>query len=98
MTSVTHDSTLTANGEYVFPENHIPSDVVELEGVFDGATATLGYSDSRGNFVPFYDAQGSEVMATSSRGWTVTVPVSGRLAVKVTNAGGSTAIQAKFRW
>jgi len=96
MTSATFEQIITADGEYVFPTNHVLRGILEIVGTFAGATAYPGYDDGAGNFVSFFDGSGDVISALSSAGWEVFIPASGRLAVKITGDEATTSLKVLF--
>ena len=94
MNAVYFNSVIDADGDYVFPINHIPAARFEVEGDFDGASVTLGYADSVGAFVAF-DA--AAYVTDSAKGWNVVNPISGQFAVRVASAGAGTRLIFRYK-
>lgn len=96
MTPINNNSTIGANGEYVFSVKSNPGDpaFIELDGVFGGATVTPGHVGLSGDFVAFKGLDEAPYEFTESFFVGVDTPKSSKLAVSVTGAGGSTSIRA----
>lgn len=86
---------MRTNDTFAFPKQNTERRyVLELHGVFGGATATIGYIDPSGGFVSFKRPNGVDPASTiGSEGWVVETPKSGQFAVQTTGATGSTAIK-----
>ena len=94
MTTIPVTNILIADGEY-YPikarsRGRIVS--VEISGVFGGATVAPGYTSA--DTVPVFVADGTSKTAIGR--WNILVPNSGRVALKVTSASGTTAIKVKI--
>ena len=93
MISILSGGAITANNEYVFPVRPSTSRVVlEVDGGFGGGTVTPGYQGLGGGFVALRDDAGAEITSTVPRAWEVFVPLSGKLAIKVTGATTPTLV------
>lgn len=96
MTAAVVTTNLTADGEYVYPQvRNLKRSQIEVSGTFGSGTVTIGYDDGAGNFVAFRDGNGTAITCTSAAGWTVDMPISEKLCIKVT---GSTAASIKIQF
>lgn len=91
------DNILVADGDFYLPKARHPGRPVSIEvaGVFDGATVIPGYVST--DVVPIYIVDvGDDAIARpkSAPGrWVSSLPTSGQCAVRISGAGGSTAIK-----
>ncbi len=67
---------------------------IELSGTFGGATVVGGYVTA--DVVPDFAADVPAVSKTAAGRWTTTRPSSGKPALRVSGATGTTAILVKF--
>ena len=65
---------------------------IEISGTFGGASVTPGYMSA--DAVPVFVPDGTAKTAIGR--WIVLAPNSGKLALRVTSASGTTSILAKF--
>lgn len=93
MEDIPADKLITANGEYrIFQGPAGANVVVEIEGVLDGATVTLGRESISRVFRPYKEA-GVDVVAAIGHLGVLALGARGSLALKVTGAGANTSIQ-----
>lgn len=98
MTAIAFGTAIEDHGEYSLPLSQSAAGVVELSGDFDGTTATIGYVDGAGTFAAFRDYAGNAMTATTATAWEVTMPISGKLAVSVSEVAEATpAIVVQFK-
>lgn len=89
---------VTTNGEYAPVSGRFPGRpvAVEVSGTFDGATVELGYASSDDTPVFVADSVDTDMFyaapKTAPGRWFSSRASSGKPAIKVTNAGASTAI------
>lgn len=91
MTSKAFGATITGTGEYVFPVTEGRYALFSLTGGFGSGTAPTaqpGYDDGAGNFVAFDE----EISTAVAKAWKVTMPISGKLALKVLDSSGATLV------
>jgi len=87
---------MKTNDTFVFPAvNTERRRVLEIYGVFGGASAALGYIDPGGAFSSLRNATGEALDADESHAFVSEVPSSGKFALVVTGATGTTAIKFK---
>lgn len=90
MTVKQFEASINANGEFEFPARE-PNRryVVELSGTFGTAAVTLGYVSTAGTFVAYEDSAGDPIILTANAAWELVLPRSGKFAVSVATAGGT---------
>jgi hypothetical protein len=87
MTAINYTTGITADGVYVFQKfQEGKKYVFRVSGTFGGGTVTPGFDDGAGNFLPFRDANGDAMTATSGDAWEVRLPDSGKPALTVTGS------------
>jgi hypothetical protein len=100
MNPIPDTNILIADGDYYPFKGYRPGASVSIEvtGVFGGATVTRGFtsSDATPVFVADNDAAGDPDPKTAAGRWTSTRPASGKPALRVTGASGTTAILVKI--
>jgi len=93
MEEIPSTNLITADGEYkIFLGPEGANVVVEVEGVFDGATVTLGRASISRVFRPYQEAGVDVVMAAGDLK-VVALGIRGTLALKVLGGGGALALQ-----
>lgn len=100
METIDHLTPLTVDGDYGLANGYEGERrrVLEVAGEFAGAVVTAGYEDLTGGFTPFRDADGVPYTATQNTFWDdVPTPMSGRLALRLADAGPTTSILWKMR-
>lgn len=91
---------LTTNGDFTPFRGYGPGwpISVEITGVFGGATATLGFtsSDITPVFVADVGDDGSARVKTGAGRWTSVRPSSGKPAIRISGATGTTSLLVKI--
>ena len=100
MNPIPTNNILIANGDYYTFKGYRPGAAISIEisGVFGGATVTRGFtsSDATPVFIADTNAAGAADPKTAAGRWTSTRPASGKPALRVTGASGTTAILVKI--
>lgn len=100
MNYIPENKILTTNGDWAANKAFHPGlpISIELSGTFAGAAVTLGFAsnDDPSVFIADIGDDGLPVVLTESQRWNSFRPASGRPAVQIAAATGSTAIRVEI--
>lgn len=100
MTPIPLTNIITADGDYFPSKGWHPGRPISIEvtGVFGGATATIGFtsSDETPVFIIDVGDDGIARPKTEAGRWVSVRPASGKPAIRISNATGTTAILVKI--